>query len=103
MSKSIPLKTLFQNREANGETQWRLSLLVDTETLRKLIEKLETDPRAPAVLRAEMPAENFEIVLEVHQDEPKAPLSRLQYFKHTTEAGWNTTHVTLIRDGDHPK
>ena len=97
MSEIIPLKTLFQNRMKEKTRQWRLSLLVDRKVLQQLLQQLDTQPLTAATITAEMPSEDMQVQLEVW-DSSVQQTNHLQFVKHLKESGWNTTHVTLIRD-----
>jgi len=95
MPDVIPLKLLFQHQDQSDMSKWRLTALVDADTLRQMLAKLEADPSNPVAICAEMPSEHMEVHVEIYQK--GSPLSGLIYSKHLNEHGWITNHVTLVR------
>lgn len=96
MTDPIPLKLLFQHKETAGpDDKWRLTVLIDAETIRDLLVQLENKPGMPVFASAEMPNEHMEIHVEIF--EQGRPLSGLLYSKHLTENGWTTNHITLVK------
>jgi len=95
MPDVIPLKLLFQHQDQSDMSKWRLTALVDADTLLQKLAKLEADPASPVAICAEVPSEHTEDHVEIYQK--ASPLSGLIYSKHLNEHGWITNHVTLVR------
>lgn len=93
----IPLKLLFQHQHRDTYVQWRLTVLVSSDTLKQMLQKLETDPKTPVTVTSVMPEEHLEVHLEVFN--PKNGLSGLAYTKHLMDHEWHTNHVTLVGTG----
>lgn len=95
MDSKIPLKLLLQHQpKGDDRQQYRLTALIDADTVVKLLQAL-AHGASSCVVKAEMPGEDMEVHLEIMV--PDAPISQLTFTRHLQSNDWTTDHVTLIR------
>jgi len=96
MANSIPLKLLLQHKDTDTpNAKWRLTALIDAETVRDMLLELENKPGSQIFVSADMPHEHMEVHVEIC--EVGRPLSGLRFTQHLTENGWTTSHITLLK------